>query len=303
MVELLVSTAILALLVTMLGGIFSQVSRAWIIGESGVERRRSARAMTDFITAELRGAAAPVDRVTTTGKSNLQMLINPPASSLPDECANADSIFWQAPIATESTFGDLAEVGYFVRWDPHSKTARRPTLCRFFANPSSANSDGAASPVPNPQFLIYRNPRWLSPELIHEIAPATPPAFRGLFLENVAGFWVHAFQPDGIELLTNGKKTYDSRTGYRFKVANGTTQERFLPARVQISIAQIDAQNAIHLDALGSKVLALVKSERVHDAGEFLTALQAAAKTDPAMGRLLPGLRIHTTEVRLENSR
>jgi uncharacterized protein (TIGR02599 family) len=59
-VELLVSTAILALLVTLLGGIFSQVSRAWITGEGGIERRRSARAMTDFITAELRGVPAPV---------------------------------------------------------------------------------------------------------------------------------------------------------------------------------------------------------------------------------------------------
>ena len=300
LVELLASTAVLALLVTVLGGIFSQVSRTWIAGEGGVERRRSARAMTDFIAAELRGAAAPVDRVSTKGKNNLQLLINPPSGVLPDDCVNADSIFWQAPIATETTFGDLAEIGYFVRWDPNSTTSRQPTLCRFFVNPSTIV---AGKPESNPLFLIYSKPQWLTADLVRKVAPATAPAFRGLFAENVAGLWVRAFQPDGAELFTEGKKTYDSRLGYRYKVANGTTQERFLPARVQVSIAQFDAAGAVQLDALGSKVRALVKKESVHDAGDFLAELQAATKDEPAMSRLLPGLRIHTTEVRLENSR
>jgi hypothetical protein len=235
--------------------------------------------------------------------SQRQFLINPPSDLVPDDCRNADCIFWQAPIATETTLGDLAEVGYFVRWDPNNPDSRLPTLCRFFVNPSIANAEPDLPPVPNPLYLIYRQPLWLNEALIREVAPAKAPAFRGLFAENVVGFWVRAFQPDGTELLTSGAKTYDSRVGYRFKVANGTTQERFLPARVQISIAQVATAGAVHLETLGGKLQAIVRKEEVGNAGDFLAQLRDAADADPAMARLLPGLRIHTTEVSLENSR
>jgi uncharacterized protein (TIGR02599 family) len=303
MVELMVSVAVLSLLIVSLAGVFQQVSRAWIAGEGGVERRRSSRALTDFIRDEMRSAVVPVEQAATTGKTNLQFLINPPDELVPREkFGNADTVFWQAPVATETSFGELAEVGYFVRW---SETGpRRPTLCRFLVNPSRpANEQPGAAVVPNDRFLIYKNPRWLSEVLINDVAPAARPAYRGLFAENVVGFWVRAYQPDGQELLTNGKRQFDSRVGYKFTNSKNVVQDHFLPSKVNVSMAQLDTRTATALDTTWEEVRSLSRDPEVKDAGDFLAKLQTEARNDKALARLLPGLRIYSTEVQLENAR
>ena len=87
-----------------------------------------------------------------------------------------------APVATETSYGELAEVGYFVKWE-----GARASLRRLFVNPSRPDSASATGVSPNENFLIYKNPRWLSDTLVKAVAPATPPAFKGLFADNVVG--------------------------------------------------------------------------------------------------------------------
>ena len=157
----MVAISVLMILVLLFSGVFSQVSGAWTNGEGNFERRRSVRALADFIGTELQGALLPVEGIATSGRGNLQFIVNPPSAQVPAEYRNADAIFWQAPLATETSQGEIAEIGYFVKWDNSSPQGERPVLCRFFVNPSIAS--GSATTV-NPDFLIYdTNPKaWLS---------------------------------------------------------------------------------------------------------------------------------------------
>lgn len=308
LVELLVSLVVLSLLVVLLAGTFSQVSGAWLRGQGNAERQRGARALADYVGVELKGAMLPIERVTdsTSLGGNLHLLINPPAAQVPDRFRNADAIFWQAPLATETSFGDLAEVGYFVQWDETNPSSPRPVLSRFFVNPSLAqapppggatNGSEAAMMIRNPLFLIYDTDsrKWLSEGIIDEVAPATRQSgYRGLFAENVLGLWVRAYGVDGNEL----PRSFDSRTGYP-----AGAPKHFLPGRVQISFAQIDSHHAPRLDPVWKEVQGLSRQPKLRDASAFLDALRDRAGSNGALESILPGIRTYVTEVQLENAR
>ncbi len=308
LIEVLVAVSILLVIVAMLSSIFSEVTRAWQKGEGRNERRRNARSLADFIAVELQGALLPVENVSKPGQSNLQFLINPPASQVPDDFRNADAAFWQAPIATETSFGEVAEVGYFVKWFPTADAAvRRPVLCRFFVNPSVQDSSGAF--VRNPDFLIYTSVNgWLSGSLLEKVAPADKASgYVGLFAENVVGVWFRCTGLDGVEL----PKVFDSRKGYDFKVqytdAAGTkqtrTEKRYLPAVVTVSVAQVDSRLAPRMDNVWQDVQALVKDPSVRDSAEFVSRMQQEAGSNPGLRPLLGGLRTYTTQIQLINGR
>jgi prepilin-type N-terminal cleavage/methylation domain-containing protein len=335
-VELMVSIAILTVLVAMLAGIFHQVSTTWRLGEGNIERRRGARALTDYIGVELQGAMLPAEGgAVAPGKNNLQFLINPPAGQVPDECRNADAIFWQAPLATETSFGEIAEIGYFVRWiapgieaQKRGATASRPALCRFFVNPSVVETDpGTNAPKisRNKNYLIYTGSdpaAWLSPALLNEVASAKAPTYAGLFEENVLGLWIRAYglgtdsadKTKAQELprtfYSLPKTSTDTNVGYVYKRPYtdltgkpATKDERFyLPARVQISIVQIDSHHVARLDPVASTVKALARLTTVRDAAEFMDQLRKNT-SDKRLAALLPGLRIYATEVNLQNAR
>jgi prepilin-type N-terminal cleavage/methylation domain-containing protein len=308
LVEVMVSMSVLVVLVFLYVGFFDEASRAWLTGSGNAERRRSARALTDYIAGELKSALLPVQTVDNTGKGNLQFIIDPPLSQVSTDYAYADSIFWQGPLATETTYGDLAEVGYFVQWDDTTPTAPCPKLCRFFVNPSTTDTTGNITP--NANFLIF-DPlptRWLSTSLIKTVAPASQASgYLGLFGENVLGLWVRSYGLDGQELPRN----YDSRAGYTCHFnstdASGVTQNwtemRYLPAKVQVSIAQIDSQNAHRLALAETQLKQLTNATTIRDAEGFLKAFRQATAGTPSLKPLLPGLRIYATEVQLSNAR
>lgn len=308
LVEVLVAMSVLALMIVFYGTIFNNTSKAWLNGGGNAERRRSARALTDFMATELKGAMMPVERLSTTGTGNLQLVINPPSGQVPEEYRNADAIFWQAPLATEATFGDIAEIGYFVQWDTSSTGDPLPQLCRFFVNPSSTDSGGAI--VKNPNYLIFDTDpdKWLSGNLIKAVAPATQASgYRGLFGENVVGLWIRSYGLDGQEL----PRSYDSRTGYACQFtstdASGFKQSwietRYLPARVQVSIAQVDSHYANRLKGAKTQVRQLTAATDVRDATDFLERFRKEADGSAAVAALLPGVRIYSTEIQLSNSR
>lgn len=306
--ELLVAMSILLAVVAMLSVIFNEISRAWQRGEGRSERRRNARSLADFIAADMQGALLPVETVAGATQSNLQFVINPPSSQVPDDYRSADAAFWQAPIATETSLGEVAEVGYFVRWlraDPSS--VPRPVLCRFFVNPSMQEASGAV--VPNPNFLIYNSlDAWLTSSLLDRVAPADKPSgYVGLFAENVLGLWLRSTTLNGDEL----PKAFDSRKGYDLKVEykdgagkmQTRIEKRYLPAVVTISIAQIDSRLAVRMDSVWETVRDLSRDKSIPDAAEFVVRMQSAATTNPALRPLLGGLRTYTTQVQLINGR
>ncbi len=107
---------VLSIIVIMLTSLLNSALQTLSSSESDQERHRSGRALTDFIGRELREAVLPAEIKAIDNQANLQLVINPTANSnIGADYLNADSIFWQAPLATDSTYGDIAEVGYFVK--------------------------------------------------------------------------------------------------------------------------------------------------------------------------------------------
>ena len=307
----MVAVSILAVLVLLFSGVFSQVNSAWTTGEGNAERRRSVRALADFIGTELQSALLPVETIVTNGRGNLQFVINPPTSQVPDDYRNADAIFWQAPLATETSQGEIAEIGYFVKWEAAAGQGERPMLCRFFVNPSVGSG---ASTVPNPDFLIYdADPkRWLSKVTIDKAAPARKlDGYKGMFAENVLGLWVQCYRlkpalndtatPPALEL----PRAFDSRIGYdlnsKLTTGTGTKDMRYLPGSVRLSLAQLDSRSAARLDPAAGAIKALAK--KATDASDFLTQFGDQAKSSAPLRALLPGVRIYSTEIQILNAR
>lgn len=299
LVELLVSISVLALIVALLGGSLTAVSQAWTRGEGNAERRGSSRALADFLASELQGALLPVEGVDPRGQGNLQFLASPPTTRLPEECAWSDSLFWQSPLAMETTFGEIAVVGYFIKW-----SEGRPMLCRLFI-PPSVRKDGVVSK--NPDFRVFAGgpDEWLDPDLVsRNVSPENKAGgYRGLFADLVPGFWVQCYGLDGQAL----PRSYDSRQGYDclFKPDGrlSYTEKRYLPATVRVSLAQVDSGHAFELMQAADEVRDIAAEPAVRDAAAFLQRMQSAAESSPALAALLPGLRIYTTEIQLLHSR
>jgi prepilin-type N-terminal cleavage/methylation domain-containing protein len=283
-VEMLVSMAVLALIVALLGNMASNVSRVWQNGNAQSDRRRNVRAIVDLISADLGGALLPVDPAAEPTKPNLQFTLNPSAVS--DEFRHPDALFWQAPVATDQSRGDVAQIGYFVQWDVETKPENpRARLCRFLVNPTDEN------------YKIYDDRlNWLNDSIIEQVAPAhnrpeesangeqsQPPGWRGMLAEDVIGFWAR-----WRDASHNQVTSYDSRV----------TME--LPRVVEISVVQLDSTAANRVTKDLQMTLAVLAKTST-DANDFI---QKLAETDlPELRALLPGTRAMSASVRLENAR
>ena len=295
LVDLLVSAAIFVMLVSLLGKMVSGITAAWTSTAGQNERSVSARAIMDYIHTDLKAAMLPIPAESTT---SLQFVLNPP--SLGSEVRNADALFWQAPVATDSTYGDLAEVGYFVRWDTSGR-APKPILCRFFLNPNE------------PDFRIYEDPaNWLTSALLDKVAPGTAASsYAGLFAENVVAIWFRC-------LDRNGKafpgRDFDSRVGKEstFETdAGGSRVLKRLPAAVQVSFVMIDSRAAVrfrgeHQNAviqLATEIANQIDQGSPNDKTISPSELfVAAAASDEQLRKFASSLTPYTTTVHLVNA-
>ncbi|MDE1171803.1 MAG: hypothetical protein PW734_11445 [Verrucomicrobium sp.] len=241
LVEMLAALAAYSVILLLLAQLASQAGKLWKRGADQDACRLRARVMLSYVARELRTAAVPFQKGAT---NSFQFLVDPPAAG---GRGYPDSVFWQAPIATETSAGEMAEVGYFVRWD-----GGRARLCRFFANPSA------------PQYLLSSFPaEWLTPGLLAEGAPADAASrYRGLFLENVLGFWVRAYAADGTTPLPN---PYDSR--------NAPDPAHPLPASVELSVAFVDEATAERLRVRKETGQVETLARSAQDLPRFLAAL------------------------------
>lgn len=310
LLELLVGVAILTILVVILSGVFGGVSKTWQLGQSNNERLQNIRAITDFLTGELRSALLPINR---TDKANLQFVINP--ANISSSFRNADSLFWQAPVAADQTLGDVAAIGYFVRWDESKPSNPRPNLCRFYVSDSTSGTN----------FLVYSQAGgsvpWLTDAIINAVAPADKAnAYQGLIAENVVALFAQCLDVKGrpIEKAYDGSvftgRGFDSRLG--FMDADGTKTADFtnasggkspicvLPPMMRLSFVLVDARSAARITPAQKSILVtlagtIAQQTPKGDAGAFVKA----ALADPQLKGVSEGLRAYQTEINLLNAR
>lgn len=270
--ELLVAMAIFSLLLVVLASASGGISRLWVSTRESSTRQQSERAILNFLAHDLKGALLPIDRSNPNG---LQLIRNPPTVS--DSYRSGDTIFWQAPIATDVTQGDIAIVGYFVHW-----AGTKATLCRLFVNPTETAN-----------YRIQTSPEnWINDGILASAAPADKASgYLGLMAENVVGFWAQPLDAHGRAIPTPAN--FDSRSGYTDSVGK-TFPMGSLPPAVKVSIALIDTPRAARLP---SSLQTLATSSV--DADDFLKKVKA----DPSLADVFKGLRAYTTSVALINSR
>lgn len=295
LVELLVGMAILLVLVGILATIFASVSRTSQLGFSNSERLQNILAITDFIRREMKSALLPVNRPDT---NNLQFVVNP--STISAEFKNPHAVFWQAPIAPDQALGDVAAIGYFVRWNTDNPSNPRPVLSRFLV----ANSTN----TPN-NFLIYSQPSaWLSDQILNDVAPASKArAYEGLVAENVVALFVDCLDASGDIIRTNaaggnfGGTVFDSRRGYLARSATNasiieTNIACSLPATVRIGFVVMDNRSAARIRPVHR---AAFQALAATNAADYVSKVQ----TDTALRELGEGLRSFQTEIHLLNAR
>lgn len=292
LIEMLVGMGVLVLLVVLLSRILSQTSGIWSSGEANKERLQNVRVVTDLLGNELRAALLPINR---SDQKNLQFVLNP--TSLSGDFRNRDALFWQAPIAPDSSLGDVAVVGYFVRWDTTSSGNPKAQLCRFFV--ASVMKGNTAS-----YYRIYSHPDdWVNDDLLQAVAPADKAhAYEGLFAENVVGLWFRCLDAAGEPITSDAAGAsldgqFDSRRGYTDSHGDVHTGG-VLPPVVEVSLAMLDTQSAARVtQAQMSTLQSLVNGNG--DAGTFLDAVMQ----EPTLKGIKSNIQAYQTKIYLQNAK
>lgn len=215
--ELCVAVTIFALLLSLLSGLITQVTKTWQRSESQIARQQTLRLVLDRISRDMEGALFP----TKPGElSSFQFLVNPGILSTTE---NPTAAFWQT--SRSGRQGDVVEVGYFVRFQTYAgRPGFRSQLCRLEAPGSATDS------------IYYQPARWLTPEKIRTYVPEIPDEsnpMKGILAENVVGLWITPFHQDEPLPLP-----YDSRAELR------------RPTSVEVAVAVIDPGVANRLDGV-----------------------------------------------------
>lgn len=300
LLELMVGMALLGVMVLFFGQVLSQTGKAWSQTEATKERMQSARAIADYISTELKAALLPIDRACD---SDLQFLVNP--ASLSGEYLNRDAIFWQAPLATERSLGDIAEIGYYVKWDTSNPQHPRSDLWRFFLNPSDSKNRA----IPNEDYRVCTHPDdWISSDILDSLTLRD--AGTALFAENVVGLWVRCLHSDGNTITEDSEhkefieRSFDSRRGYTYPDGTGTTSAGgsvtlcALPSAVELSMVLLDQASARKVGWAEQSCL-IGHLNSAPDAASFLDA----AMMDPKLTEVRSGLRSYQTRIYLQSSR
>lgn len=253
--------AVVLILFLLLAGMTSQVQNMWMRENSALNSRQKARVALELMARDLQGTVLPVNSYDPPG---LQFLINPPGIGESYRCAH--TAFWQTTCATDRDHGEIAEIGYFVRWDTGG-TPPAPVLCRFLVNPGN--------PV---DYQIYTNPQnWITDSLIEKIAPGTrSQKYRGLLVDDILGLWIQCYDsvPDAVP-----RTTYDSRVTGK------------LPASMEISLILLQAPWSDRLTVDDQKTIQTLYST-TETAEDFTAALPQS---------LRPGAVTYRTRVCLDS--
>jgi len=242
LLEILVAMVILALIVIALAAISTEAGRIWKMTEALNQRRSTGRALLQFIARDLEMAVRQLP-YPQSNAPNLHFVANEP-SLIPTTLLNPHAAFWQAPVAADRSKGDLAEIGYFVRWDTTTQPGTaKAQLCRFFVDPADDthyrvySSDEDGKPV-----------NWLESATINQVAPATAPhGYRGWFADNVIALWLRCLDKHGDPILKtaagtslNGGCGFDSRQGFEITSTGLKQTGPALPTSVEVVLVTVD---------------------------------------------------------------
>lgn len=218
--ELLVATAIFALLATLLLSMTSEASKLWQRAEAQKARRQMARIIIETMSRDMESATFPV---VSSSTNSLQFVVG---NSTGLTNLNPNAAFWQATVPGSGPVGGLAEVGYFVQWKDN-----RPALCRYFVPGTNADSIFSSSAA------NWKD--WLTAAKVGAYAPGLDDSnsFNGLLAENVLGLWITVYDSNNV-----GYTNYDSRT-YSVR-----------PTAAEIGIAIIDARTARRITNTSAQV-------------------------------------------------
>jgi hypothetical protein len=282
LLELLVATAVFLGLALILISIAGSLSSFWQMGISHNERRSSVLAAFSRMARDLRFAAAPINPAST----NFQFVINP--GGLGTNYKLPQAAFWQAPVASDRSRGDVALVGYFVQWVAESN-GTVPKLCRLL--------------IDSTNFQFVKPSDWVTDALIASNAPANKASdYEGQLAENILGIWMQpldqARQPITVD-ATNGayaNGAFDSTKGYRTVLTNGTNTGAYtfapaLPASVAVAVIATDARTAKRLT--GNERPGPRTANMTNDVNTFYTNLPQGIRQ---------GARIYSTVIDLQSA-
>jgi hypothetical protein len=282
LLELLVATAVFLGLALVLVSIAGSLSSFWQMGISHNERRSATLAAFSRMARDLRFAAAPINPNST----NFQLVINP--TNLGTNYKLPQAAFWQAPVASDRSHGDMALVGYFVQWVAESNGSV-PKLCRLL--------------IDSTNFQFRKPSDWVTDALIASNAPANKASgYEGQLAENILGIWMQpldqARRPITVD-ATNGAYAngeFDSTKGYRTVLTNGTNTVPYtfapaLPASVEVAVIATDARTARRLT--GNERPGPRTADMTNDVNAFYNSLPQGIKQ---------GARIYSTVIDLQTA-
>ena len=314
LLEVLVATAILSLMVVVLAGLASQAGKIWGNVNAQGQRRSTGRAMLQFIVRDLEMAAAQPPFPSSTNAANLQFIANVStnannATCIPAGLLNPHAAFWQAPVGNNKTKGDIAEIGYFVRWDTNQPSVPRATLCRFLVEPGNTN------------FVIYNSAsgtatNWLDPAILSAVAPATKEmSYKGWFAENVIALWIRCLDVNGNAITANASGTavnngygFDSRQGYRYTNSASlliTQRPPALPAAVDVALVTVDPRTASKITPeiqASIQALCATANAPANFWGGKSVPGSVAYFMDQLPTQIKPGTQVFTTRAYLKNA-
>jgi len=279
LLELLVATAVFVGLALILVSIAASLSSFWQIGIAHNERRSSALSAFSRMARDLRFAAPPVNPAST----NFQLVINP--TNVGSNYRLPQAAFWQAPVSTDRSRGDMALVGYFVQWVAETNGSV-PKLCRLLIDSTNYQ---------------YQKPSdWISDALIASNAPANKASgYDGQLAENVLGIWMQPLDQQRNPIVNDAKAVafangqFDSTRGYAVSFTNGVTSvfSSSLPASLEVFLVAVDARTAKRLS--GSERPGARSANLTNDVNNFYTNLPQGIRQ---------GARIYSTVINIHSA-
>ena len=281
LLELLVATAVFVGLALILVSIAASLSSFWQLGIAHNERRSSALAAFARMARDLRFAAPPVN----PAASNFQLVINP--ANVGSNYLLPQAAFWQAPVASGGSGGDMALVGYFVQWVDETN-GLVPKLCRLLIDSTNYQ---------------YQKPSdWISDSLIMSNAPANKASgYDGQLAENVLGIWMQPLDQRKNPIVSDAKALafangqFDSTRGYAVSFTNGVTSifPSSLPASLEVVVVAVDARTAKRLLGRAKEKPSGRSSNMWNDVNTFYSDLPPEIKQ---------GARIYSTVIDLHSA-
>jgi len=256
LLEVLVSTAILAIVVVLLATVFSFCEKLFVSLSESSRQRQDGMAILAKMADELRSQSIPKSKSyedASEPNRQPQLIINP--QNLDAALQGASSLFWETGV--RSSKGGSGLVGYFVRWESTTQ-GPRPRLCRFFL--SAYNMQ----PVLRGLQATASNAEWITSDLINQYAPGDASnGYAGWMADDVLAFYVRALDPNmkpivnysraiadvafnstgsyavfGSAVGASTGNRFDSRKGYQYiRPDSGARVDRFgptFPAAVEL---------------------------------------------------------------------